>query len=59
MSNITKLEPSDGIDQKIVEIDAGVFQGSRGAGTRPEVAEQFDIKYILSITTWQVTIKKS
>ena len=47
---IIKFDPSEGIDQKLVEIEPGVWQGSRGPAFDINALQQYGITQVLSIT---------
>lgn len=51
---IIKFDPSEGIDQKLVQIDDLLYQGSRGPGFDANTLSQFGITQVLSITTVNV-----
>lgn len=53
------FDPSEGIDHKLVEIEPGVFQGSRWPARDGAVLQQYGITQVLSITTVQIpTVKE-
>ena len=48
---IIKFSPTERIDQKMVEVEPGVWQGSRGPAFDLAVLQQYGISQVLSITT--------
>ena len=50
MGQILKFGNTEGIDQKLVEIAPGLWQGSRGPAQDDEVLRQHKITQVLSIT---------
>lgn len=50
MGQILKFSNSEGIDQKLVEIAPGLWQGSRGPAQDDTVLNQYGITQILSVT---------
>ena len=51
LDNVTDFGHSEGIHQKLVEVDPGVFQGSRGPAFSVDILAQFSITNVLSITS--------
>lgn len=47
---IIKFPPTEGIDQKLVEIEPGVWQGSRGPAFDLNTLQTYGITQVLSIT---------
>ena len=51
MANIIKFNSSEGIDQKLIELEPGFFHGSRGPASDDVVLIQYGVTQVLSITS--------